>query len=112
MAARRSFDCLSYDELRCVIDYLEGVSLCALSESCVVCSPLSGLVRQWSARWRRLKAIERSVPFLDLADVGTLVASYFIADVRVACAAHAGIQTQLLLAPTQRRRRREQSSFF
>ena len=80
--------CLGYDELREVVDYLDGVSLGCLTDSGAVGRPYNGLLRQWWSRWRRNCVLRAAFEFLEPSDLGPVVAAYFCEDPGLAHAAH------------------------
>ena len=101
-APRSLFDFLSYDELREVVDWLDGEDLLLLRDSGVVGSPHSGLIKKWTSRWTRIAALQACFAFLEPGDLGTVVAAFFVSDVALASAAHAA-STAALRAGGRRR---------
>jgi len=90
---RSLFDFLGYDELREVVDFLEGIDLRLLRDAGVVSSPHSGLIKKWTSRWTRNAALNQAFAFLEPGDLGTLVAAFFVSDVALASAAHTASTT-------------------
>ena len=101
-APRSLFDFLGYDELREVVDWLDGEDLLLLRDSGVVGSPHSGLIKKWTSRWTRNAALQACFAFLEPGDLGTVVAAFFVSDVALASAAHAA-STAALRAGGRRR---------
>ena len=101
-APRSLFDFLGYDELREVVDWLDGEDLLLLRDSGVVGSPHSGLIKKWTSRWTRIAALQSAFAFLEPGDLGTVVAAFFVSDVALASAAHAA-STAALRAGGRRR---------
>ena len=64
--------CLGYDELREVVDYLDGVSLGCLTDSGAVGRPYNGLLRQWWSRWRRNCVLRAAFERIDMGDSGAI----------------------------------------
>lgn len=87
-----------------VVDFLDGTSLCFLKDSGVVRSPHSGLLKKWTSRWKRNEALRAGLAFLDLSDLGSLVAAYFTDDPPLSYAAHTYASARLVRAPGRRRR--------
>ena len=102
-APRSLFDFLGYDELREVVDWLDGEDLRLLRDSGVVSSPHSGLIKKWTSRWTRNAALQSAFAFLEPGDLGTVVAAFFVSDVALASAAHTA-STAALRAGSRRRR--------
>ena len=101
-APRSLFDFLGYDELREVVDWLDGEDLLLLRDSGVVGSPHSGLIKKWTSRWTRIAALQQAFAFLEPGDLGTVVAAFFVSDVALASAAH-GASMAALRAGGRRR---------
>ena len=101
-APRSLFDFLGYDELREVVDWLDGEDLLLLRDSGVVGSPHSGLIKKWTSRWTRIAALQSAFAFLEPGDLGTVVAAFFVSDVALASAAHTA-STAALRAGGRRR---------
>jgi len=101
-APRSLFDHLGYDELREVVDWLDGEDLLLLRDSGVINSPHSGLIKKWTSRWTRVAALQSAFAFLEPGDLGTVVAAFFVSDVALASAAHAA-STAALRAGGRRR---------
>ena len=101
-APRSLFDFLGYDELREVVDWLDGEDLLLLRDSGVVGSPHSGLIKKWTSRWTRNAALQSAFAFLEPGDLGTVVAAFFVSDVALASAAHSA-STAALRAGGRRR---------
>lgn len=101
-APRSLFDFLGYDELREVVDWLDGEDLLLLRDSGVVGSPHSGLIKKWTSRWTRNAALQACFAFLEPGDLGTVVAAFFVSDVALASAAHSA-STAALRAGGRRR---------
>ena len=101
-APRSLFDFLGYDELREVVDWLDGEDLLLLRDSGVVGSPHSGLIKKWTSRWTRNAALQACFAFLEPGDLGTVVAAFFVSDVALASAAHTA-STAALRAGGRRR---------
>ena len=101
-APRSLFDFLGYDELREVVDWLDGEDLLLLRDSGVVGSPHSGLIKKWTSRWTRIAALQSAFAFLEPGDLGTVVAAFFVSDVALASAAHSA-STAALRAGGRRR---------
>ena len=101
-APRSLFDFLGYDELREVVDWLDGEDLLLLRDSGVINSPHSGLIKKWTSRWTRNAALQSAFAFLEPGDLGTVVAAFFVSDVALASAAHAA-STAALRAGGRRR---------
>ena len=83
------FDFLGDDEVKEVVDFLDGAALGFLAESGVVTGPLCGLLRRWWRRWRRNSTLSAAFAFLEPGDLGPVVAAYFAEDPPLAHAAHA-----------------------
>ena len=101
-APRSLFDHLGYDELREVVDWLDGEDLRLLRDSGVINSPHSGLIKKWTSRWTRIAALQSAFAFLEPGDLGTVVAAFFVSDVALASAAH-GASMAALRAGGRRR---------
>ena len=101
-APRSLFDFLGYDELREVVDWLNGEDLRLLRDSGVINSPHSGLIKKWTSRWTRIAALQSAFAFLEPGDLGTVVAAFFVSDVALASAAH-GASMAALRAGGRRR---------
>ena len=101
-APRSLFDFLGYDELREVVDWLDGEDLLLLRDSGVINSPHSGLIKKWTSRWTRIAALQSAFAFLEPGDLGTVVAAFFVSDVALASAAH-GASMAALRAGGRRR---------
>jgi hypothetical protein len=82
------FDFLGDDEVKEVVDFLDGAALGFLAESGVVTGPLCGLLRRWWRRWRRNSTLSAAFAFLEPGDLGPVVAAYFAEDPPLAHAAH------------------------
>ena len=99
----RLFESLGDDELREVIDYLDGGDLGCLQESGVVGEPANSLLRRWFRRWRRNRALSAAFAFLDLGDLGLAVSAWFSDDPGLAHSAHEVSLDKLKRGPVRRR---------